>query len=53
MIILPSLEQETATVLCFDLEEQRALNEAVEQDSIENAEAGEEERGEHHGNGTH
>lgn len=52
MIILPSLEQETATVLCFDLEEQRALNEAVEQDSIENAEA-EGERGEHHGNGTH
>lgn len=52
MIILPSLEQETATVLCFDLEEQRALNEAVEQDSIENAEA-EEERGKHHGNGTH
>lgn len=51
MIILPSLEQETATVLCFDLEEQRVLNEAVEQDSIENAEA--EERGEHHGNGTH
>ena len=47
MIILPSLEQETANILCFDPEEQHALDEAEERNRLE------EERGDHHGNGTH
>lgn len=49
MIIIPSIEQETAMLLGFDPNEQRALEESKPAENPEKPDTENEERRNHHG----